>query len=297
MIRKSIFCLMFLLSLQTVAAQSSSVADEVKRLIARAKTAYGMQEYRDALDEYQKAQKLVPNYPVLYKAIGDVYENLGGDDDLKAAIESYGQYLKLSPDAEDRSEIQERIASLEYKFEKQVKQTQILNDLSGLWISDRVAQDNSIFSEYKDRPYVILEIREIQQTGNYRATLHPHSTMYEETFVNKTVNITPQKNNSFRFIYADTKVYNPSSAQYNGLRAILGAAGGSDTFQGLGNFAIDLAQENDLPSNTETSYDFDLKYNNGKLTGLLNIRGKHATLSGAGTKQSNQDEIRQNKNG
>jgi len=302
--RKCIFYLMLLLSLQLMQAQTSAT-DEVKRLISRAKTAYSMGEYQDALVEYQKAQKLVPNFPDLYKAIGDVYEKLGGENDLKMAIENYEQYLKLSPNAPDKDAIQEKIASLEYKFEKQLKQTQILDDLSGLWVSDWTADNTKSLKEmlksmsaeelelmqYIDMPYVMLEIKEIQKTGKYRVTLHQHSRIYKESIIAKTVNIVPTKNNSFQFVYADSKVYNPSAAKYNGLRAAINAAGGSGLAQGLGNVAIDFAQENDLPSNTQTAYEFDLKYKDGKLEGLLNIIGKHAVQSVAGTAQTNQDQL------
>ncbi|MDR3046944.1 MAG: tetratricopeptide repeat protein, partial [Bacteroidales bacterium] len=66
-------------------SQTQNSVDDVKRLITRAKTAYSIREYQDALKEYQKIQQLVPEYPDIYKAIGEVYEKLGEDDDLKAA--------------------------------------------------------------------------------------------------------------------------------------------------------------------------------------------------------------------
>lgn len=252
-------------------------------MLARAKTAYNRGEYLDALGEYQKVQKLMPNHLDLYKVIGEEYEKLGGDDDLKAAIESYNQYLKLSPDAEDRNEILDKTAALEYIFEKQIEQTKILDDLSGLWISDLV------FKKDNNRPYVILKVEEV--AGKFRVTLLPESGIFAESIYQKTVNIVPAKDNSFRFTFADTYVHNPSSSAYNMLRIGVAALGGSELTQGLMQEGVNMAEEGDLQSNTTTGYHFELKYNNGKMEGLLNILQKHANTEVSQTTQDNIYEI------
>ena len=279
--KKRIYFIWVLLLPFIMQAQSSSTTDEVKRLVARAKTAYSMGEFQDALIEYQKAQELIPNYPDLYKAIGDVYEKLGGDNDLKMAIESYEQYLKLSPQATDKDEIQEKIASLEYKFEKQVKQTQIFDDLTGYWKSNLVTIKPLIgkMTQASNIPYVILDIKEIQKTGKYRVTIRPECGMYRESIIEKTINIIPEKDNSFRFIFADAQTYTPSGAKYDLMR--VGASFiGNDIAQTVAQIGVNALQSGDLPSNTQTAYDFHLKYdseyNNGILDGLYNVIGKHS---------------------
>ena len=236
--KKYIFCLMFLLSLQLMQAQYSSTTDEVKRLVARAKTAYSMGEYQDALEEYKKAQKLVPNYPDLYKAIGDVYEKFGGDNDLKAAIESYKQYLRLSPNADDKIEMQEKVAALEYRYEKAIQQTQILNELSGLWVSNWADEDTGI-------PYAVLDIQEIQQTGKYRVTIRPECVLYKGSIIEKTINILPE-NDKIRITFADAQTHTPSGAKYSFLSLGLSLLGGGDLVQNAVQTGVEAMRESDL---------------------------------------------------
>ena len=146
--------------------QGQSVKEQVERLQSRAETAYEMGNFQNAIKEYLSIRDLMPNYPDVHKALGNIYEKLGSDDDLKAAIECYSQYIKLSPNAADKKEIQRKIYSLEYIYEQQLQQTQVLNDLSGTWVSDLVSKTDA------SKKYVILQIEEIQQTGKFRITIH-----------------------------------------------------------------------------------------------------------------------------
>jgi tetratricopeptide (TPR) repeat protein len=66
-------------------AQQNS-AEEMRKHIRYAQTAYSAGEFNDALKEYKTAQTFAPDYPELYKAIGDVYEKLGGSTNLMEAI-------------------------------------------------------------------------------------------------------------------------------------------------------------------------------------------------------------------
>jgi len=245
-------------------AQTASVGDEVKRLLARAKTAYGIGEYQDALEEYQKAQRLVPDFPDLYKTIAEVYEKLGSEDDLNAAIKSYSQYLKLSPNAEDKNVILEKMAALEYIHEKQVKQTQILDDLSGIWISNLNTENK------KEKPFLICQIKEIGKTGKFRIELLKDCGFYSESIIQKVVNISPDKKNNITFTFADAQTHN-TSTKYELLRFGTSMLGLGYVADGLANIAINAAEANDLPSNTKTAYQFDLQYMNGELTGYCAI--------------------------
>jgi tetratricopeptide (TPR) repeat protein len=284
-------------------SQNQNSVDDVKRLIARAKTAYSIGEYQDALKEYQKIQQLVPEYPDIYKAIGEVYEKLGGDDDLKAAIENYNQYLRLSPDAQDQEVMTEKIASLEYLYEKQVQQTQILNDFSGIWISEAVTEENVVTpkkskkdayreayeaakkneSTSKDvskkmskASSFVFKITEIGKTGKFRIEILPESGFYKESIIQKTVNVVPDKKNNVTFTFADAQSYMPSQSKYDWLRLGVQVFSNNAVSNAIGNMTINSLQEKDLPSNTQTAYHFELQYVDGELKGRCNIIQQHA---------------------
>ena len=261
-------------------AFSQSSTDDIQRLLTRAQTAYSMGEYDDALKEYLKIKQMAPNYPDLYKAIGDVYEKLGKDDDLANAIESYKTYLRLAPNAADKEEMNKKIYTLEYIHEKQVQQTKILDDLNGTWIAVDNVEFLKIYEETGENPPYsdfVFNISEVQKTGTYRVTIMRGSINYRETIVEKTVPITPQKDNSFNFTIADAQVHTPN--QGGGGLARVGAGILGDVIGGkLGGYVTDAAnalidnkQANDLPSNTSTAYMFALKYVNGKLEGVVNV--------------------------
>jgi len=262
------------------AAFSQSSIDAIKRLLTRAQTAYSMQNYEDALNEYLKIKQMSPNYPDLYKAIGDVYEKLGKDNDLANAIESYKTYLRLVPNAKDKEEMSKKIYVLEYIHEKQVQQTKILDDLRGIWVvvDDLKVDKNRYTGEISWKSDFVFKISEIQTTGTYWVTImKEHSRYYRETIVEKTVGITPQKDNSFNFTFADIQVHTPNQGGYAFARGITGLVGGLlggskwSLLTDAANVAIDATQANDLPTNTQTAYIFALKYVDGKLEGIVNV--------------------------
>ncbi|MDR1170193.1 MAG: tetratricopeptide repeat protein [Prevotellaceae bacterium] len=288
LIHKSIFkpivCLVAFMWLagvaQTYAQQNDG--EELRRHIRYAKTAYDRGEYPNALREYREALKLAPNYPELYKAIGDVHEKLATAADLNAAITHYKRYLELAPNAGDARQIKDKIYDLEYIETEQVKQDRILDDLSGEWVAvdnigiSKIEKDGKI----KFLSDFIFQITEIQKTGKYRISMKSEgSRYYNANLIEKTVNIVPAKDNSFTFIFADATAYTPTSGKYDlarGAGNALGAAVKSDLVSILTDAIISAAQESDLPSNTQTSYTFALKYEEGKLVGLVNIVGKYA---------------------
>jgi tetratricopeptide (TPR) repeat protein len=257
--------------------------DDVTRLLARAKTAYEMENYEDALREYKKVQKLAPNHPDLYKAKAVVYKKLGSVNDLTSAMESYETYLRLAPKADDRDAILKEIASLEYIIETKIRDGIVLDDLSGVW----VAMDNLTVTK-TDRKTLestwhcdfIFEISEIQKTGKYTVTIQKEgSRYYRETIIEKTVYIVPQKDFSFNFTIADAQVYTPNQGAYSAAKlgaGMLGSLTGMGWLGDAANVAVDIKQFNDLPSNTQTSYTFALKYVDGKLKGLVNVVQKFA---------------------
>jgi len=280
--KKSIYFIWILLLPVFTQAQTSTTlsstqqnnVEEMRRYIRRAQTAYNANEFEDALKEYKTAQTLAPQYPELYKAIGDVYEKLGGTSNLNEAVTNYKYYLELAPNAEDSRAIQDRIYDLEYLHEKSAKYDEILDDLSGIWVAvnnlqiapkKKKTDEDLFFADF------VFEISEIQKTGKYRVTILPeNSRYYTESIIDKTVNIVPQKDASFNFTIADAQSYTPNQGTYSALK-LLGSLTGTSWVTDATNIAVDAAQANDLPSNTQTAYMFALKYNEGKLEGLVNI--------------------------
>lgn len=239
--------------------------EEINRLLTRAKTAYSMGNYEDALTEYKKVQQMAPKYPDLYKAIADVYEKLGSADDLKNALESYNTYLRLAPESSDREAILEKTASIEYMMEKQIEKNIILDDFSGIWISN-------LFSEKTKLPPFLFKVMEVGKTGKFRITILPESGFYRESIIDKVVNVVPDNKNGIRFTFADAQAYVPGQAGYDFLRGIANIAFSNNSLAALGTTsALSLMQENDLPSKTQTAYNFDLKYDNGTFKGYCNI--------------------------
>ncbi|MDR1340638.1 MAG: hypothetical protein LBK58_11400 [Prevotellaceae bacterium] len=281
---KSVICLATFAwlagTVHTYAQQNDG--EELRRHIRYAQTAYNRGEYQNALREYKEALKLAPAYSELYKATGEVHEKLATAADLKAAIVHYKRYLELAPDAADARQIKDKIYDLEYLEIEQVKQDRILDDLSGEWVAmdnisiSKIEKDGNIqfFSDF------IFQIAEIQKTGKYRITMKPEgSRYYSANLIEKTVNIVPAKDNSFTFIFADATVHTPKSGGYNAgrlLGSMLGSALNASWIGDMTDIAVSAAQESDLPSNTQTAYTFALKYEEGKLIGLINVVGKFA---------------------
>jgi tetratricopeptide (TPR) repeat protein len=280
---KSLICLaafMWLTGVAQIYAQQND-GEELRRHIRYAQTAYNSGKYQNALAEYQTALELAPNYPELYKAIGDVYEKLAATADLKAAIEHYKRYVEFAPDAPDVRQIRDKIYDLEYLLNEQEKQDRILDDLSGEW----VAMDNITITKLEKDSSIrfnsdfVFQIDEIQKSGKYRVTMKPEgSRYYSADLIEKTVHIVP-KENAFTFTFADATVHTPNSAGYGVGRLLgraLGSAMGSDWIGDLTDIAMSAAQENDLPSSTQTAYTFALRYEEGKLVGMVNVVGKFA---------------------
>jgi len=280
--KKIIIFSYFILSVCVLHAQEDN-KEEIRKYILRAQTAYNAGEFSDALKEYKTALQLAPQYPELYKALGDVYEKLGGTANIIEAISHYKRYLELSPNAEDRRAIQDKIYGLGYTQDKSEDQDRFLDDLSGIW----VAVDNLKITD-KDKKNgatswhtdFIFEISEIKKTGKYRVTImNEGCDYYKESIIDKTVDIVPQKDKSFNFTIADAQAHSPNQGGYAALRFVSKLAGdvtGMSFVTDAGNAAVDVAQANDLPNNTQTAYIFGLQYQDGKLNGLVNIIQKYA---------------------
>ena len=69
-----------------------------------------LNQYEEALQLFHKAAQIVPGEPKMRLMLGYTYEKMG---QRKLAQESFKTYLKLNPDANDKSDVESKINSLE----------------------------------------------------------------------------------------------------------------------------------------------------------------------------------------
>jgi tetratricopeptide (TPR) repeat protein len=82
-----------------------------KRHYERGQKLFGIQKFNDALEQFQQAFDAKP-IPAFLFNIGQCHRNLG---DYAAAIFSFKRFLKLDPEADNRSQVEELIEELEQK--------------------------------------------------------------------------------------------------------------------------------------------------------------------------------------
>lgn len=75
-------------------------------------------DYQDAVKEFKKAVEYAPHWADAWFNLGVAQERAM---DYAGAIESFNQYLKLNPDAADRSDVEAKIFKLGYLVEKKAK--------------------------------------------------------------------------------------------------------------------------------------------------------------------------------
>lgn len=94
------------------AAEEPAPADgtaEAKRLFAEGTRHYAAAEWEAAAADFSKAYELTQAPELLYN-LARCYEHMG---DAERAVVEYRLYLRMSPDAEDRAEVETRIVALQ----------------------------------------------------------------------------------------------------------------------------------------------------------------------------------------
>lgn len=122
---------MLMMSAITVSLWGGDVSDEARRYFDRGMAAVEMaqspSDYQFAIDEFDKAIAIAPQW-------GDVYYNLGMVQEkaqrYPEAVESFRKYLKFSPNAADSGTVKSMINKIEFRQEFQAKQQK----LSGVWV-------------------------------------------------------------------------------------------------------------------------------------------------------------------
>ncbi len=103
-------------------AQDERNKEEAKKHFEFGKAYYKQSEYNKAIEEFQKAYSLYPHSVILYN-IAQAYEKEGN---IPMALRFFREYLRASPNAEDKSTILISIQNLEKKLqEKGIQQVGI----------------------------------------------------------------------------------------------------------------------------------------------------------------------------
>ena len=117
---------------KTVTVLRASADDLARKHIVRGAAAIEMAkseaDLAKAAAEFGEAAGYAPNMAAAWYNLGSVQAKIG---QLKEAIESYGKYLALAPNADDARRIKDEIIKLEYRLE----QAQSFKGLSGYWVS------------------------------------------------------------------------------------------------------------------------------------------------------------------
>jgi tetratricopeptide (TPR) repeat protein len=90
-------------------AQNPSPEDLARRHYDRGTSLYNLGQFEEAISEYRKGYEQKAD-PVFLLNIGEAYRQLGADE---KALFFYRRYLTSVPDAPNRAQIEEKIATLE----------------------------------------------------------------------------------------------------------------------------------------------------------------------------------------
>lgn len=127
--------------------------EEARTYMVRGVTAIEMakspEELAAAVDEFKKAIEIDPTLAAAWYNLGSVQTKLG---QFKNAIDSYNNYLKLAPQADDARKVKDDVIKLNYRLEQAEK----FNFLSGMWITPdgagaRITAENGILQIRMER--------------------------------------------------------------------------------------------------------------------------------------------------
>lgn len=109
-------------------APAEEVQAEARARLREGVKAYEAKRYKDAVDAFLAANRLVPN-PGLSFNTAKAYEKLG---DTAGALSFFRDYLRRAPDASDRADVERKIKRLEQRLQaKHLMQVTILSQPGG----------------------------------------------------------------------------------------------------------------------------------------------------------------------
>lgn len=112
------------------ARAADAVSDDARRHLIRGRTGVEMarspEDYRAAIEEFERAVQLAPQWADAYYNLGMVQARAGR---IREAIANLKRYLELAPNAPDAAQVRDEIVALEYRLEREAQ----LEALQGEW--------------------------------------------------------------------------------------------------------------------------------------------------------------------
>ena len=114
-----LLAVIFILLFGVASLSGRTAREEARRHFDRGMAAVEMakspEDYAAAIEEFDQAAKLAPDWPDIYYNLGLVHEKAGN---LSAAIINFQKYLQLAPNASDAETVKSLINKLGYRFDR-----------------------------------------------------------------------------------------------------------------------------------------------------------------------------------
>jgi len=143
------------------------------RGMAAVEMAKSPEEYGSAMREFQEASRLAPDWPDPHYNLGLVQEKSGK---FREAVASLKEYLRLTPDAPDASNIKELIYKLKYKAEQVLSVSDIVDVLvsfsnwekaGGRCVNTEIEIMNEVLASIKRKDNNSVEYSTVFHLGGY----------------------------------------------------------------------------------------------------------------------------------
>jgi hypothetical protein len=236
---KTIIQILILISFFSYVAKGQN--DQVRRLLVRAETAIKLEQYEDAVKEYEAALKIDPANANIYYNLAAIQEKIGTTEALSDAIRNYKKYLSLSPNDKDYNKIENKVYSLEFQVEKQNKAIEQFENVKGIWRSNWHYKETGI-------PFWFFNLE--QFNSDLRITALSNSGLYRTDFTYQTITI-PYTGDMLTFTFTNDTKYQPSNIETSIQHSILNATTNSQTavaFSPLLHGLIDMSANQPFPS-------------------------------------------------
>jgi len=143
---KSITVLIFCFSVLSPCLAQENIPEQAYRHMQRGLTAVKMaassSDYQSALEEFEKAKELAPNWPDVYYRLALIQEKVGGHINVyKTAEKNVLKYLKFDLDAAKKNMAKELLS----RIEKRISFIRDEHTLVGIWLPEN--SDNSFYAE------------------------------------------------------------------------------------------------------------------------------------------------------
>jgi Tfp pilus assembly protein PilF len=116
------FLLLIGLCASAPARSADPVPEDARRHVVRGHTAVEMakspKDYRAAIEEFERAVRIAPQWADAYYNLGMVQSRAGRS---REAIVNLKRYLELAPNAADAAQVRDEIVALEYRLEREAQ--------------------------------------------------------------------------------------------------------------------------------------------------------------------------------